>query len=151
MLEGLKAYRAAWIGEFEKRTFFVNENVFCNYDAFGYVTFLITIALFKGFWEQSAKPVQQSRNICQIPCFEKCPPQILSDSVVFQTPGKENDVREFTPNIILFHTSGSPICLPGDFSLANVGCAPSFTGIPWFTVDPPAQTPSARQVTQIWR
>lgn len=43
------------------------------------------------------------------------------------------------------------ICPPCDFSLANLGCAPFFTEISWFTADPPAQIPCVRQVTQIWR
>lgn len=137
-----------------KENFFVNENVFSNYDVFSYATFFITIPLFKGLNKQSAKQVQQSKNICQIPYLKKCPPQILSDAMVFQTLGRENNVRKITPKVILFHTSASPICLPGDFALAPqraMAGARSHNGIPWVRVDTPAQTLCVMEATQAWR
>lgn len=88
--------------------------------------------LFKGLTKQPAKQVQQSKNICQIPCLKKCPLQILSDAMVFQTLGKENNVRKFIPKVILLHTSTSPICLSGDFAEAlhrATVSAPSHNGI----------------------
>ena len=108
--------------------------------------------MFKGLTKQSAKQVQQSKDICQIAHLKKCPPQILSDAMVFQTLGKENDVRKFTPKIVLLHTSASPVCLPGDFAHAPLKAklgAPSHTGIPSVRVDTPAQTLCAMQVTQL--